>query len=104
MTSGPRFDTIEVTVDGARGALTLDRADKLNPLSSHTLHEIEVAARWLDTHDDLKVVVVSGRGRAFSAGADVSAFGGGAPPTVARRATTPTAGGAWPGRWTSCGR
>jgi enoyl-CoA hydratase/carnithine racemase len=78
MTTAP-FDTIEVTVDGARGALTLDRGDKLNPLSSHTLHEIELAARWLDTHDDLKVVVVSGRGRAFSAGADVSAFGAGAP-------------------------
>jgi enoyl-CoA hydratase/carnithine racemase len=63
-----------VTVDGARGALTLNRANKLNPLSSHTLNEIEDAARWFDTHDDLKVVVVSGRGRAFSAGADVSSF------------------------------
>lgn len=70
-----KFDTIEVTVDGQRAALTLDRPDKLNPLSSHTLNEIETAARWLDTHDDLKVVVVSGRGRAFSAGADVSSFG-----------------------------
>ena len=79
MTSGPRFDTIEVAVEGARGALMLDRPDKLNPLSSHTLQEIEAAARWLDTHDDLKVVVVSGRGRAFSAGADVSAFGEAAP-------------------------
>jgi DNA-binding MarR family transcriptional regulator len=28
------------------------------------------AARWFDTHDRLKVVVVSGSGRAFSAGAD----------------------------------
>lgn len=69
------FDTIAVSVDGDRGELTLDRADKLNPLSSHTLQEIEAAARWLDTHDELKVVVVSGRGRAFSAGADVSSFG-----------------------------
>ena len=77
MTSGPQFDTIEVTVDGDRGALLLDRPDKLNPLSSHTLQELEAAARWLDTHDDLKVVVVSGRGRAFSAGADVSTFGTG---------------------------
>lgn len=70
-----QFDTIEVSVDGPRGALTLNRPDKLNPLSSHTLREIEAAARWFDSHDDLKVVVVSGRGRAFSAGADVSAFG-----------------------------
>src|SRR5207249_2209644 len=42
------------------------------------LAELEQAARWLDTHPDLKVVVVSGRGRAFSAGADISSFGGGA--------------------------
>lgn len=74
---GMRFDTISARVDGEVGALVLDRADKLNPLSSHTLNEIEAAARWFDTHDRLKVVVVSGRGRAFSAGADVSSFGGG---------------------------
>jgi enoyl-CoA hydratase/carnithine racemase len=72
-----QFDTIAVAVEGPRGTLELDRPDKLNPLSSQTLREIEAAARWFDRHDDLKVVVVSGRGRAFSAGADVSAFGGG---------------------------
>lgn len=70
-----QFDTIEVSVNGARGDLTLARPEKLNPLSSQTLNEIETAARWFDTHDELKVVVVSGRGRAFSAGADVSSFG-----------------------------
>jgi enoyl-CoA hydratase/carnithine racemase len=70
-----QLETLAVSVDGSRGDLVLDRPDQLNPLSSHTLGEIEEAARWLDGHDDLKVVVVSGRGRAFSAGADVSAFG-----------------------------
>ena len=69
------FDTIAVHVDGDRGELVLDRPEKLNPLSTHTLGEIEAAARWFDGHDELKVVVVSGRGRCFSAGADVSAFG-----------------------------
>ena len=70
-----QFDTIEVSVDGPVGTLTLARPDKLNPLSSHSLNEIERAARWFDEHDELKVVVVSGRGRAFCAGADVSSFG-----------------------------
>jgi len=73
------FDTVIATVDGARGALTLNRPDKLNALSSHTLHEIELAARWFDEHHDLKVVVVSGAGRSFSAGADLSAFSTSAP-------------------------
>ncbi len=75
----PAFDTIAVAVDGTRGSLRLDRPQKLNPLSTHTLHEIELAARWFDEHHDLKVVVVSGAGRAFSAGADLSAFTTSAP-------------------------
>lgn len=74
------FDTIEVAVDGQRGTLRLNRPDKLNPLSTHTLHEIELAARWFDEHVDLKVVVVSGAGRAFSAGADLSSFTSGGLP------------------------
>ncbi len=73
------FDTLVVTADGAFGELRLNRPEKLNPLSSHTLHEIELAARWLDEHHDLKVVVVSGAGRSFSAGADLSAFSTAAP-------------------------
>ena len=68
------FDTLEVWVDGPRGELRLNRPDKLNPLSTHTLHEIELAARWFDEHHDLKVVVVSGAGRAFSAGSDLHSF------------------------------
>ncbi|MDO8364384.1 MAG: enoyl-CoA hydratase/isomerase family protein [Actinomycetota bacterium] len=73
------FETIIATAEGARGALTLNRPDKLNPLSSLTLHEIELAARWFDEHHDLKVVVVSGAGRSFSAGADITAFSEAAP-------------------------
>jgi len=73
------FDTIVATVDGARGELRLNRPDKLNPLSSHTLHEIELAARWFDEHHELKVVVVRGEGRSFSAGADLTAFSTAAP-------------------------
>ena len=76
----PRFDTLVVSVDGDRGTLQLHRPDQLNPLSTHTLHELELAARWFDEHHDLKVVVVSGAGRAFSSGADLSAFTSGATP------------------------
>ena len=72
----PSFDTVAVTVDGAIGRLTLDRPEKLNPLATATLLEIIDAAGWLDQQQGVKVVVVSGRGRAFSAGADVGAFAG----------------------------
>ena len=71
----PKFETLEVSVDGALGRLTLTRPETLNPLGSDALREIAEAAHFLDTQADLKVVIVSGRGRAFSAGADVSRFG-----------------------------
>jgi len=72
----PAFSTIEVGTDGPVGRLTLNRPDKLNPLSTHTLLELVDAARFFDARRDVKVVIVSGRGRAFSAGADVGAFVG----------------------------
>ncbi|MGH9115714.1 MAG: enoyl-CoA hydratase/isomerase family protein [Acidimicrobiales bacterium] len=68
------FSTIEVAVTGARGSLTLNRADKLNPLSTTTLHELVDAARLFDSRPEVKVVVVAGKGRSFSAGADLAAF------------------------------
>ena len=55
------FTTIDVVGAGPRGALTLNRPDKLNPLSSTTLAEIAEAARWFDRHPAIKVVVVVGQ-------------------------------------------
>jgi len=71
----PDLTTVAVEVDGPVGRLWLDRPDKLNPLSTTTLEELAAAAQWCNEQADLKVVVVGGRGRAFSAGADVSSFG-----------------------------
>ncbi|MFQ5416925.1 MAG: enoyl-CoA hydratase/isomerase family protein [Myxococcota bacterium] len=70
------FDTLTTEADGAIGRLTLDRPKKLNPLSTQTLGEIADAARWFDERPDVKVVIVSGAGRAFSAGADLASFTG----------------------------
>ncbi len=70
----PGYETIEVEVDEAVGRVTLNRPAKLNPLSAATLLELVDAFSALDRVDGLKVVVVSGRGRAFSAGADLDFF------------------------------
>lgn len=72
----PEFTSIIATVTGDRGTLVLNRPEKLNPLGTDTLEEIAAAVRWFDTQPDLKVVVVSGSGRAFSAGADLVDFVG----------------------------
>jgi enoyl-CoA hydratase/carnithine racemase len=88
------FSTIEVDCQGSRAAIVLNRPDKLNPLSPTTLTELADAARFLDAQDEVKVVVVSGRGRAFSAGADLAAFVGadGSAPSAALRRDAADAG------------
>src|SRR5574337_97614 len=68
--------TIEVVADGDRGRITLNRPDKLNPLGTQTLSELVDAARWFDARPRVKVVVVGGKGRAFSASADLAVFTG----------------------------
>ncbi|MEQ8842893.1 MAG: enoyl-CoA hydratase/isomerase family protein [Acidimicrobiales bacterium] len=72
----PEFETLTVAVDGRIGRLTLNRPAKLNPLSTRCLDELAAAAGWFDALDDVRVVVVTGAGRAFSAGADLAGFTG----------------------------
>jgi len=70
------FETLLAEVDGAVGQLTLNQPAKLNPLSTTVLTELAAAARWFEEQPEVKVVVVGGAGRAFSAGADLSTFDG----------------------------
>jgi len=68
------FETIDVKVAERIGRLTLNRPDKLNPLSVQCLEELAAAARWFDAQHEVRVVVVTGAGRAFTAGADLASF------------------------------
>jgi enoyl-CoA hydratase/carnithine racemase len=65
------FDAIDVRVEGAIGRAVLTRPAKLNALSRAVLEELAAAAAWFDQHEDVKVVVIAGEGRAFSAGFDL---------------------------------
>jgi enoyl-CoA hydratase len=57
---------------GPAAHLTLNRPDKLNALSAGLVDELEAALRRAASDDEVKVVVLSGAGRAFSAGYDLS--------------------------------
>lgn len=70
----PPFESIVVTVDGPIGRLTLNRPGKRNALSTTVLEEIAQAAAWFDRADEVSVVVVSGAGDHFCAGADLASF------------------------------
>ena len=70
------FEALEIEKDGPIGRLTLNSPEKLNSLSRQRLSDLISAARWFDQQPEIKVVIVAGQGRAFSAGADLSGFGG----------------------------
>lgn len=73
----PNFEHLTVTTEGAIGHLTLNRPTKRNALSTELLDEIAAAAAWFDRSDDIRVVIVSGAGDHFCAGADLAAFSAG---------------------------
>ena len=74
MLTKPDLECLSIELDGAIGRLWLDRPDRLNALSLQVLQELTTAAHWLDQQPELRVVIVGGRGRAFSAGADLTGF------------------------------
>jgi enoyl-CoA hydratase/carnithine racemase len=70
------FTTLTVDADAPVARLTLNRPDRLNALSPEALTELITAADLLAEASTVKVVIVSGAGRAFSAGFDLSGFDG----------------------------
>jgi enoyl-CoA hydratase/carnithine racemase len=69
-----QFQTVEVSVEGALGRLTMVRPERLNALSRQVLQDLAKAARWFDEQREVKVVIVSGQGSSFSAGFDLGDF------------------------------
>ncbi len=67
---------IEVTRDNGVATVTLNRADKLNALSMDMYAALGEQFAELDRDDSVRVVVLTGAGRAFCAGGDVSSMGG----------------------------
>lgn len=70
----PEFSAIRVSVEGATGELLLNRPEKRNALSMELLGEIITASEWFTAQSQVKVVIVRGAGRSFSAGADLTSF------------------------------
>jgi enoyl-CoA hydratase/carnithine racemase len=59
---------------GAVSLLTLNRPAKLNPLSNELIAAIMAALDQIELDPEVRAVVITGAGRAFSAGADIIAF------------------------------
>ena len=60
------------TLDDGIAIVTLDRPDRLNAWTSRMEQDLSRVFRWCDGEDAIRGVVVTGAGRAFCAGADLS--------------------------------
>ncbi len=69
----PTFETITLEVENGIATLTLNRPDKLNAFNTTMMKELIAAFDATDANDDVRVVIVTGAGRGFCAGADLSA-------------------------------
>ena len=69
------FQDISLDVSDGVATITLNRADKMNAFTGRMMHELISAFDLTDASDDVKSVIVTGAGRAFCAGADLSSGG-----------------------------
>lgn len=68
--------TVRIDVDGSVATLTVSRPDKLNAFDIDMLKALASACDTVETNADIRVVILTGEGKAFSAGGDIRAWGG----------------------------
>ncbi|MBO8157012.1 MAG: enoyl-CoA hydratase/isomerase family protein [Bacillaceae bacterium] len=66
------FSFIAVSVENQIGWIELNRPKVLNAINRPMVSEIVSAMEAFDRDDEVRVIVLSGRGRAFAAGADIN--------------------------------
>lgn len=69
------FTDISLDVTDGIATITLNRPDKLNAFTGRMMYELISAFDLTDANDDVKAVILTGAGRAYCAGADLSSGG-----------------------------
>lgn len=67
-------DTVRVEKKDRVSTLTLNRPEKRNALNARVVHDLSAALDEVAADDGIRVVVLTGAGKAFSAGADLAAL------------------------------
>ncbi len=70
------METIQWETRGHVGILTIDRPDALNALNSQVLTELDAALDQAEADEQVYVVILTGAGRSFVAGADIGEMKG----------------------------
>jgi enoyl-CoA hydratase/carnithine racemase len=76
VTDPPTLEQVAVEVRERVATVTLNRPEQRNPLSATMLRDLAGALRWCRDEDAVRVVVLTGAGKVFCAGADLSSFDG----------------------------
>jgi 2-(1,2-epoxy-1,2-dihydrophenyl)acetyl-CoA isomerase len=72
MTTATTFETIDVTITDGVCTITLQRSDVLNAFNNVLTDELALALKDASKNIDVRVVVLTGSGRAFSSGQDLA--------------------------------
>jgi enoyl-CoA hydratase len=70
------YQYLEISRDGPVATVALNRPQVLNALNQATMDELVDALETLDRDEEVRCIVLTGRGRAFAAGADITEFAG----------------------------
>ena len=71
----PTLETVLTEIDGRVAVITLNRPDSLNAWNGQLNRDLEAALVWARDDDQIGAIVITGAGRAFCAGADLSTGG-----------------------------
>ncbi|QEZ44645.1 crotonase/enoyl-CoA hydratase family protein [Cupriavidus oxalaticus] len=71
----PSFETLRYAVEDGVATITLHRPDQLNAFTAQMMQDLIAAFDATDADDNVRAVIVTGAGRAFCAGADLSGGG-----------------------------
>lgn len=69
------YQHLEIEIDGQVATLWLNRPEKRNAMSEDMWSDIPAAMADLDADDSIRVIVLAGRGPAFTVGIDVNLLG-----------------------------
>jgi enoyl-CoA hydratase/carnithine racemase len=73
--SHPQLETVQIEQRDRVAVVTLNRPEAMNAWNSTLSHDLDTALTWASGHQDVGAVVITGAGRAFCAGADLSSGG-----------------------------